>query len=103
MILGNGVRDGEPRRYLPGSRNGNGQSTQLARLMAREVGHGPGTPGSWSRLLVAHARWIVGVTLAVLAVAAVFAVTQTRLYASVADVVVEPRLQPEAARLSSLT
>jgi succinoglycan biosynthesis transport protein ExoP len=90
VILGNGVPDGEPRRYLPGSRNGNGQSTQLARLMAREVGHGPGTPGSWSRLLVAHARWIVGVTLAVLAVAAVFAVTQTRLYASVADVVVEP-------------
>ena len=89
-MLDDGVRDGEPRSYLPGSRNGNGKSTQLARLMAREVGHGPGTPGSWSRLLVAHARWILGVTLAVLAVAAVFAASQTRLYVATANVVVEP-------------
>lgn len=89
MISDNGARDGEWRRYLPASRNGNGQGTQLARLMARQVGHGPGTPGSWSRLLVAHARWIVGVTLAVVVAAAAFAASQPRLYASAADVVVE--------------
>jgi capsular exopolysaccharide synthesis family protein len=39
---------------------------------------------------VAHARWILGVTLAVVAAAALFASTQTRLYASGADVVVQP-------------
>lgn len=89
MTLDNGARDGERRRYLPASRNGSGNGTQLARLMARQVGHGPGTPGSWSRFLVAHARWILGVTLAVVAAAAAFASTQTRLYASGADVVVE--------------
>ncbi len=90
MTFDNGAHDGEWRRYLPGSRNGNGQGTQLARLVSQQVGRGPGTPGSWSRLLVAHARWIVGVTLAVLAAAALFAATQPRLYASAADVVVEP-------------
>ena len=90
MILDNGARDGERRWYRPGSRNGSGKSTELARLMQREVGHGPGTPGSWSRFLVAHARWILGVTLAVVAAAALFASTQTRLYASGADVVVQP-------------
>lgn len=89
-MLDNGARDGEWRRYLPDSRNGNGKNTQLSRLMAREVGHGPGTPGSWSRLLVTHARWILGVTFAVLVAAALFAASQTRLYASAADVVVQP-------------
>lgn len=81
---------GEWRRYLPASHNGSGKGTQLARLREREVGHGPGAPGSWSRLLVAHARWILGVTLVVVATAAVFAATQPRLYAASADVVVQP-------------
>jgi polysaccharide biosynthesis transport protein len=90
VTLDNGVRDGDGHWYPPASRNGNKEGAQLARLTARQLGHGPGTPGSWSRFLVAHARWILGVTLAVVAVAAVFAFTQTRLYASQADVVVEP-------------
>jgi polysaccharide biosynthesis transport protein len=90
VIFDNAARDGEQRWYRPASRNGHGKSTQLARLMEREVGHGPGTPGSSSRFLVAHARWILGVTLVVVAAAALFAFTQTRLYASTADVVVEP-------------
>jgi tyrosine-protein kinase len=90
VIFNNAAREGEQRWYRPASSNGHGKNTQLARLMEREVGHGPGTPGSWSRLLVAHARWILGVTLAVVVAAALFAFTQTRLYAATADVLVEP-------------
>jgi polysaccharide biosynthesis transport protein len=90
VILDKHARNGERRWYRPPSRNGNGKSTQLARLMEREVGHGPGTPGSWSRFLVAHARWIVGVTLVVVIAAALFAFAQTKLYASTANAVVEP-------------
>jgi len=90
VIFKDAARDGEQRWYRPASSNGHGKSTQLARLMEREVGHGPGSPGSWSRLLVAHARWILGVTLAVVAAAALFASTQTRLYSATADVLVEP-------------
>ena len=89
MTLDNGARDGDGRWYPPAGRDGNRQGTQLARLTARQLGHGPGTPGSWSRFLVAHVRWILVVTLAVVAAAAAFASTQTRLYASQAEVVVE--------------
>jgi tyrosine-protein kinase len=97
VTLDNDARNGDGRWYPSASRNGNRASrngnregTQLARLTARQLGHGPGTPGSWSRFLVTHARWILGVTLAVVAAAAAFASTQTRLYASKAEVVVEP-------------
>jgi polysaccharide biosynthesis transport protein len=86
----NGARNGDGGRHLSASRNGSGHSPELARLVAREVGHGPGTPGSWSRFLVAHARWIVAVTLAVVAAATVFAHTRTPLYRSQADVLVQP-------------
>lgn len=90
MIVHDGARAGNGRWHLPASRNGNETGAQLARLIGWQLGHGPGTPGSWSRFLVAHARWILGVTLAVVAAAAVFAATQTQLYVSAADVVVEP-------------
>jgi capsular exopolysaccharide synthesis family protein len=84
------ARDGSGRWYHLASHNGDSQGTELARLMARQLGHGPGTPGSWSRFLVAHARWILGVTLTVVVVAAAFASSQTKLYSSEADVVVQP-------------
>lgn len=90
MILDNTVHDGNGRWNHAASRNGNGQGTKLARLMTRQFGHGPGTPGSWSRFLVAHARWILTVTLAVVLATAAFAFTQTPLYRSEADVVVNP-------------
>ena len=90
MIFKDAARDGEQRWYRPASSNGHGKSTQLARLVEREVGHGPGSPGSWSRLLLAHARWILGVTLAVVAAAALFAFTQTKSYTATADALVEP-------------
>lgn len=90
MTLDNAARDGNGRSYQSASRNSNGQGTRLAKLTTRQLGRGPGTPGSWSRFLMAHAHWILGVTLAVAAAAAVFAFSQTRLYQSEAEVVVEP-------------
>lgn len=90
MIPDNAARDGDGRWHHTASRNGNGQGTKLARLTTRQFGNGPGTLGPWSRFLVAHARWILAVTLAVVAGAAIFASSQTRLYQSEADVVVEP-------------
>lgn len=50
---------------------------------------GPGAHGSWSRFLTAHARWIVLVTLAVVAVAGGLALAQTPSYVSVAEVLVQ--------------
>lgn len=90
MIYDNGARNGDGGWHLPASRNGNGHSPELARLVAQEVGHGPGTPGPWSRFLAAHVRWIVAITLAVVAAAAAYAFTRTPLYRSVADVLVQP-------------
>lgn len=90
MILDNTIHDGDGRWHHAASRNGNGQGTKLARLTTRQFGHGPGTPGSWPRFLVAHARWILAVTLAAVMATAAFAFTQTSLYRSEADVVVNP-------------
>lgn len=90
MTLDNTVYDGDGRWQHAASPNGNGQGVKLARLMTRQFGHGPGTPGSWSRFLVAHVRWILTVTLAVLVATAAFAFTQTPQYRSEADVVVDP-------------
>jgi succinoglycan biosynthesis transport protein ExoP len=86
----NSACNGDGSWQLAASRNGNGHSPELARLAAREAGHGPETPGSWSRFLAAHVRWILAVTLAVVAVATAFALTRTPLYRSVADVIVQP-------------
>ena len=65
---------------------------------ARE-GNAPRTQGSWSVFLVAHARWIVLVTLAVVAAASALVLLQTPRYVSVADVLVQPganaTLQPD--------
>lgn len=90
MTLDNTVHDGDGRWHHAAGRNGNGQGVKLARLMTRQFGHGPGTPGSWSRFLVVHARWILAVTLAVVVATAAFAFTQTPQYRSEADVVVDP-------------
>ena len=72
------------------SHNGNGHAPELTRLVARQVRRGPGTPGSWSRFLIAHARSILAVTLVVVAAATAYAITRTPMYRSEADVVVEP-------------
>jgi capsular polysaccharide biosynthesis protein len=79
---------GDGRWPRPASRHGNGQATKLARLVARQTGRAPGAPGSWSPFLAAHARWILAVTLAVVAAAAAFAFSRTPLYRSEADVLV---------------
>lgn len=90
MIFDNADHDRDRRWYLPASGNGDGQDTKLARLVAQETGRAPGGPGSWSRFLVAHARWIMGVTLVAVVAAAAFALSQTPLYLSQAEVVVQP-------------
>ena len=84
------AHDGNGRWHQPMSRGSNGQGSDLARLTTRQLGRGPGAPGSWSRFLVAHARWILAVTLAVVAAGAAFAFSQTPLYRSQADVLVQP-------------
>jgi polysaccharide biosynthesis transport protein len=94
VILSNTARDADGRWHQSGGGNGNGQGTKrgtkLARLTTRQFSRGPGSPGSWSLLLMARARWILAVTLAVVAAAAAFAFTQKPLYRSEADVLVEP-------------
>ena len=89
MIQDNGARGGGGRWHQLG-RHAGGQGAGLAKLTTRQLGRGPGTPGAWSRLLVAHARWIVAVTVVVVAAAAAFAASRTPLYRSVAEVVVSP-------------
>ena len=90
MIQDNSARNGHGGWHQSASHNGNGHAPELTRLVARQVSRGSGTPGSWSRFLVAHARWILAVTLVVVAVGTAYAVTRTPLYRSEADVVVEP-------------
>jgi succinoglycan biosynthesis transport protein ExoP len=62
------------------------RGTQLAGVAARQFRGGPGTPGGWSRFLMAHLRWILIVTLLVVGAAAAYTHHQTPLYKSQADV-----------------
>jgi capsular exopolysaccharide synthesis family protein len=62
------------------------RGTQLAEVASRQFRRGPGAPGGWSRFLIAHLRWILIITLAVVGVAGVWAHSQTPLYKSQADV-----------------
>ena len=59
----------------------------------------PRAQGAWSRFVIAHARWIAGVTAAVVAVTTAFVLLQTPQYVSVADVLVQAgpnaTLQPD--------
>jgi polysaccharide biosynthesis transport protein len=73
------------------------QETRLARLTAGQLRRAPGAPASWSRFLLAHARWILAVTLAAVGVAAALTLSQTPVYQSQAVAVVEP---PPAAASS---
>ena len=62
------------------------RGTQLAALNARQFGHGPGSPGAWSRFLLAHLRWILIVTLVVVAGAVAYVRHQTPQYRAQAAV-----------------
>lgn len=64
------------------------QQARLARLTARQFRRAPGVPGAWSRFLLAHAVWILVVTLAVAGGAAAFAHSQTTTYTSKSEVYV---------------
>lgn len=62
------------------------RGTQLAAINARQFGHGPGTPGAWSRFLLAHLRWILIVTLVVVAGAVAYVRHQPPQYKAQAAV-----------------
>ena len=64
------------------------QETRLAALTARQRRRAAGMPGAWSRFLLAHARWILAVTLVSVGGAAALAHSQTPLYTSQAQVFV---------------
>ena len=62
------------------------RGTRLAAMAARQLSGGPGTPGGWSRFLLAHLRWILIVTLIVVAAAAAYVRQQTPQYQAQAAV-----------------
>ncbi len=67
-----------------------GLGARLADITATEVRRAPGAPGSSMRFLLAHLPLILAVTLVAVGGAALLAWSQTSVYQSVADVVVEP-------------
>jgi capsular exopolysaccharide synthesis family protein len=87
-----GTEDEEqPRRSPSGGRldrllatrdHGIGQGTQLAGLTARELSRAPDAPGAWNRFLLAHLRWILVITIAVVLAAGAYAHSQTPQYKS---------------------
>lgn len=56
------------------------RGTQLAAMNAKQFSHGPGSPGAWSRFLLAHLRWILIVTLVVVGGAVGYVRHQTPQY-----------------------
>lgn len=88
--------DGDPRWHrwhipslkLPFTgRGSSGRSgRRLAGVNAGQFRRAPGVPGSWSRFVVAHARWILTITFIAVAGAALLARSQTPLYTSEAEV-----------------
>jgi len=73
-------------RLLAARDPGTGQGTQLAGLTARAFGRAPDAPGAWNRFLLAHLRWILVITVLVVAAAAAYAHSQTPRYKSHATV-----------------
>jgi tyrosine-protein kinase len=74
----------------PATADREARAPRVVRMPPRHVGRAPTAPGSWSRFLLARLPWILLITLAVTAGAAVLAWTQTPTYTSEADVVVYP-------------
>jgi succinoglycan biosynthesis transport protein ExoP len=62
------------------------RGTRLAAMAARQLSGGPGTPGAWSRFLLAHLRWILILTLLVVGAAAGYVRHQTPQYKAQAAV-----------------
>ena len=87
----------QPKRPSLKRHAGYDEGTRLARLTARQLRRAPGAPASWSRFLVAHAFWILTVTLAAVGAAGVLVHSQASVYKSQAVASV----QPSAAAASS--
>ena len=73
---------GKLHRALAAREPGIGRGTQLAGLTARQFSQRPDAPGGWNRFLLAHLRWILITTLAVVGVAAAYAHHQRPIYKS---------------------
>jgi succinoglycan biosynthesis transport protein ExoP len=73
---------GKLHRVLAARDPGVGRGTQLAGLTARQFSQSPDAPGGWNRFLLAHLRWILITTLAVVGVAAAYAHHQKPVYKS---------------------
>ena len=69
-------------RILAARDPGVGRGTQLAGLTARQFSQRPDAPGGWNRFLLAHVRWILVITVAVVLAAAAYAHHQTPMYSS---------------------
>lgn len=59
-----------------------GRGTQLAGMTTRQYCRTPDAPGGWNRFLLAHLRWILIITVAVVGAAAAYAHHQTPTYKS---------------------
>jgi len=62
------------------------RGTRLAGMASRQFRRGPGAPGGWNRFLIAHLRWILVITLAVVGAAGAWAHSQKPMYTSQAEV-----------------
>ena len=62
------------------------RGTQLAGMTTRQYGRGPDAPGGWNRFLLAHLRWILIITVAVVGAAAAYAHHQTPVYKTQTEV-----------------
>jgi len=79
-----------PRRPSFNRHAGRDRGGRLARFTARHLDREPGASVRQPRFLVAHALWILAVTLVAVGAAAAVAGSQTPVYRSQADVVVNP-------------
>ncbi len=80
----------QPKRPSLRRHGGSDQGRRLARLTARQLRRAPGGRPSWSRFLVAHAFWILTVTLAAVGAAGALVHSQAPVYKSQAVVAVQP-------------
>lgn len=88
MTSDNTIRAARGRKRSPEPEAAARREARLAKMTARQFRRAPGVPGSWSRFLLAHIRWVLVVTLAVAGGAAALAHAQTPTYTSQAEVYV---------------
>ena len=89
MTIRNTSRDANGQAGSPQQDHSEDQGRRLARVTARQLRRAPGVPASGARFLVAHAFWILAVTIAVVGAAAALVFSQKPLYKAQAVVAVQ--------------